>query len=54
MKLLLIFTYYRLAFLSCDAGNVCISEPVREERGRKKRGEVHPIYFPLVYFVRVG
>lgn len=36
---LLIFTYRRLAALSCDAGSVCISVPGREERGREREGE---------------
>lgn len=37
MKVLLIFTYRRLAFLFCVAERVCISESEREERGRKKK-----------------
>lgn len=40
-------------FLSCDAESVRISEPGREERGRKKKEvrEEHPFYLPLVYLV---
>lgn len=52
MKLLLVFAYHRLAFLSRGAGSVCISEPGREERASRK-GEVQTFSVPPVYFVCV-